>query len=81
MDVAPIVWNGRVFVSTIGYPPTGRGSIYALDAATGAVRWKFVTIKEEWRFPQEAGGGGLWYPVSIDGRGRLYAGNSNPAPW
>jgi outer membrane protein assembly factor BamB len=81
VDVAPIVWKSLVFVSTIGYPPLGRGAIYALDAATGAVRWKFVTIQRPWQYPGEAGGGGLWYPVSIDAAGRLYAGNSNPAPW
>jgi alcohol dehydrogenase (cytochrome c) len=81
VDVAPVPWKGLVFTSTIGYPPTGRGAIYALDAATGAVRWKFDTIARPWRYPRESGGGGLWYPVSIDSRGRLYAGNSNPAPW
>ena len=81
VDVAPVVWNGLVFVSTVGYSPFGRGAIYALDAATGAVRWKFVTIEKPWRYPLEAGGGGLWYPVSVDARGRLYAGNSNPTPW
>jgi alcohol dehydrogenase (cytochrome c) len=68
-------------VSTVGYAPRGRGAIYALDAATGTVRWRFVTIEHPWRHPLEAGGGGLWYPVSVDERGRLYAGNSNPAPW
>jgi outer membrane protein assembly factor BamB len=81
IDLAPIVWKGLVFVSTVGYPPFGRGAIYALDAATGVVRWKFVTIQRPWRYPREAGGGGLWYPVSIDPHGRLYGGNSNPAPW
>jgi alcohol dehydrogenase (cytochrome c) len=81
VDVAPVPWHGLVFLSTIGYAPLGRGAIYALDAATGAVRWKFVTIEHPWRFPLEAGGGGLWYPVSIDSRGRLYGGNSNPTPW
>ncbi len=81
VDVAPVVWNGLVFVSTVGYSPFGRGAIYALDAATGAVRWKFVTIEKPWRYPLEAGGGGLWYPVSVDALGRLYAGNSNPTPW
>lgn len=81
VDVAPVVWEDFVFLSTVGFPPTGRGAIYALDAETGAVRWKFVTIKEPWRFPLEAGGGGLWNPVSVDSRGRLYAGNSNPGPW
>ena len=66
IDIAPVVWNGLVFLSTIGYPPFGRGAIYALDAAEGAVRWKFVTVKHPWRHPLEAGGGGLWYPVSVD---------------
>ena len=70
-----------MFVSTLGFPPTGRGAIYALDAETGAVRWKFVTVKEPWKFPLEAGGGGAWNPVSVDSQGRLYAGNSNPGPW
>jgi outer membrane protein assembly factor BamB len=81
VDVAPVVWKDIVFVSTVGYAPLGRGAIYALDAATGAVRWKFATIEEPWRHPLEAGGGGLWYPVSVDDLGRLYAGNSNPSPW
>ena len=81
VDVAPVIWRGLVFLSTVGFPPRGRGAIYALDAATGAVRWKFVTIRDPWRYPLEAGGGGLWYPVSIDAHGRLYGGNSNPAPW
>jgi outer membrane protein assembly factor BamB len=81
VDVAPVVWNGLVFLSTVGYAPRGRGAIYALDAATGAVRWKFVTIANPWRYPLEAGGGGVWFPVSVDPEGRLYAGNSNPFPW
>jgi alcohol dehydrogenase (cytochrome c) len=45
------------------------------------VRWKFVTIERPWLHPAEAGGGGLWNPVSVDEQGRLYAGNSNPDPW
>lgn len=81
VDVAPMVWNGLVFVSTIGYAPFGRGAIYGLDAATGRIHWRFVTIEHPWPHPLESGGGGLWYPVSIDADGRLYAGNSNPAPW
>ena len=81
VDVAPVAWQGIVFLSTVGYAPLGRGAIYALDAASGAVRWKFVTIAQPWRHPLEAGGGGLWYPVSVDSSGRLYAGNSNPTPW
>lgn len=81
VDIAPVVWHGLVFLSTIGYQPFGRGAIYALDERTGAIRWKFVTIAHPWQHPLGAGGGGLWYPVSIDAQGRLYAGNSNPGPW
>jgi outer membrane protein assembly factor BamB len=81
VDVAPVAWEDIVFTSTVGYAPLGRGKIYALDAATGAVRWTFDTIKEPWPHPLESGGGGLWYPVSVDARGRLYAGTSNPTPW
>jgi outer membrane protein assembly factor BamB len=81
VDIAPVVWGGLMFTSTVGFPPGGRGTIYALDVATGAVRWKFVTIRDQWKYPLEAGGGGLWYPVSVDAQGRLYAGTANPAPW
>ena len=81
VDIAPVVWEGLVFTSTVGFPPGGRGAIYALDAATGVVRWRFDTIRDPWAHPAEAGGGGLWYPVSVDEQGRLYAGNSNPQPW
>jgi alcohol dehydrogenase (cytochrome c) len=81
VNVAPVVWKGLILMSTVGYPAFGRGAVYALDADTGAVRWKFDTIKLPWRYPREAGGGGLWNPISVDGDGRVYGGNSNPAPW
>jgi alcohol dehydrogenase (cytochrome c) len=81
VDVAPVFWKGLVFFSTVGFAPLGRGVIYALDARTGAVRWRFDTVERPWAHPWEAGGGGIWYPVSIDAQGRLYAGISNPTPW
>ena len=81
IDVAPIAANGLVYTSTIGRPPGGRGVIYALDAATGRVRWTFDTILGTWAVPAEAAGGGVWWPLSVDDRGRVYAGNSNPYPW
>ena len=81
IDVAPVAWKGFVFLGTIGYEPFGRGTIYALSARTGAIRWHFDTIKNRWPHPLLAGGGGIWYPVSVDERGLLYAGNSNPGPW
>jgi outer membrane protein assembly factor BamB len=80
VDIAPQVANGLVYVSTIGKLPNGRGTLYALDAATGAVRWKFDTIKGRWRIPAEAGGGGAWYTPSIAGD-EVYWGIANPLPW
>ena len=81
IDVAPVVARGVVYTSTIGRPPGGRGVLYALDAATGRLRWSFDTIRGAWAVPKEAAGGGAWWPVSVDGDGRVYAGNSNPYPW
>jgi alcohol dehydrogenase (cytochrome c) len=80
VNVAPVLWEGLVFMGTVGYPPGGRGAAYALDAKTGDVRWKFDTIARPWQMPMQAGGGGIWYPVSIDD-GRLYLGTANPGPW
>jgi outer membrane protein assembly factor BamB len=81
VDVAPVPWQGFVFAGTVGYEPGGRGKIYGLDAATGVVRWRFDTIEHPWLHPELSGGGGIWYPVSIDGSGKLYAGTANPGPW
>jgi alcohol dehydrogenase (cytochrome c) len=81
IDVSPVASGGLVYTSTVGLPPGGKGAIVALDAATGAVRWRFSTIRGRWAVPREAGGGGLWWPLSVDGAGRVYAGNANPYPW
>ena len=48
VNIAPVVDRGRVYVSTVGLPPGGRGAIYALDAATGKGRWRFDTVEEPW---------------------------------
>jgi alcohol dehydrogenase (cytochrome c) len=81
IDIAPSVANGLVYTSTVGLPPGGKGVLYALDAATGRIRWSFDTIVGAWAVPREAAGGGAWWPLSIDGRGDVYAGISNPYPW
>ena len=80
IGVAPVVDRGRVYVSTQGFPPGGRGAVYALSASTGRVVWRFATIEKPWPHP-EAGGGGTWYPVGVDANGDVYAGISNPGPW
>jgi outer membrane protein assembly factor BamB len=80
VDIAPQVANGLVYVSTIGSPPNGRGTLYALDARTGVVRWQLDTIKGRWSVPALAGGGGAWYTPSV-ADGRAYWGIANPLPW
>jgi outer membrane protein assembly factor BamB len=80
VDMAPQVANGLVYLSTIGQPPNGRGTLYALDAATGAVRWRLDTIKGRWAVPLQAGGGGAWYAPSVAG-GQVFWGTANPLPW
>jgi outer membrane protein assembly factor BamB len=80
IDIAPQVSDGTVFASTIGLPPNGHGALYALSASSGGVRWRLSTIERRWRFPKEAGGGGAWYPPSVDGND-VYWGIANPTPF
>jgi alcohol dehydrogenase (cytochrome c) len=79
--IAPVVDRGRVYVSTQGFPPGGRGKLYALSAETGKVVWRFQTVKLPWSHPASSGGGGAWNQVSVDEHGNVYAGISNPGPW
>lgn len=81
VSIAPLVANGLVFTSTTGAAPGGRGVLYALDAGTGAIRWRFDTILGPWAYPREAYGGGAWNTPSLDPQGRLYVGTANPNPW
>jgi polyvinyl alcohol dehydrogenase (cytochrome) len=102
---APKVFEGRVYVPVAsgeegaGINPnyaccTFRGSVVALDAATGRQRWKTYTIAEE---PKPTGknsngvqrwapaGGGVWNSPTIDAKRRaLYIGTGDaytePAP-
>jgi outer membrane protein assembly factor BamB len=80
LDVAPLVADGTVFVSTVGFPPGGRGTLYALSKTTGVVRWRLSTIKGNWAVPGEAGGGGAWYPPSV-ADGDVFWGSANPYPY
>ena len=89
IDMAPIVYDGVVYISTVpgsGAGPTfyqngDRGVLYALNAMTGEVIWWFDTTNGGYGVPAAAGGGGLWYPPSFDDEGNLYFGVGNPAPW
>ncbi len=81
MNIAPVVANGLVYTSTVGLPPGGKGVVYALDQATGRTRWAFHTVRGRWTNPIEAGGGGAWWPVSVDPSGQVYVGTANPYPY
>ena len=80
VDVAPVVSGGRLYTATVGYTPGTIGAIYALSAETGRVLWRRSTIRGRFAHPAEAGGGGAWNPLSVDG-GTLYVGTANPIPW
>ncbi|MBV8844628.1 MAG: PQQ-binding-like beta-propeller repeat protein, partial [Bryobacterales bacterium] len=98
ITAAPKVFEGRVYVPVAsgeegaGVNPnygccTFRGSVVALDAATGKQIWKTFTIPEE---PKQAGknsngvarwapaGGGVWNSPTIDAKRRvLYIGTGD----
>lgn len=89
VDIQPIVVDGLVIVSTVPvslqgiYTPGDRGVVYALDAATGTVRWSFDTVQGDlWGHPEVNSGGGAWYPPAVDlTRQVVYVGVANPAPF
>jgi parallel beta-helix repeat protein len=75
---SPVVSNGIVYVGTssLGEEVPGetfRGSLVALDAATGAILWKTYTVPEGYT------GGAVWgsNPVVDAQTGLVYAGTGN----
>jgi polyvinyl alcohol dehydrogenase (cytochrome) len=73
---SPVVWNGTVYMGTsgeLGDPNLPlRGAVVALDAATGATRWRTYTV------PPGFSGGPVWSTPTIDAAtGRLYVGTGN----
>ena len=94
---APVLYANRVYVPTSSYEEaqsanddyeccTFRGSVSALDAASGQVIWKRYVIEQEpVRQPDAKGrikwgpsGGGIWSSPTIDTkRGRIYVGTGN----
>jgi polyvinyl alcohol dehydrogenase (cytochrome) len=73
---SPVVWNGTLYMGTsgeLGDPNLPlRGAVVALDAATGATRWRTYTV------PPGFSGGPVWSTPTIDtATGRLYVGTGN----
>ena len=84
LNVQPFVYNEMVLASTSGFPAGVRGTIYALDQATGDVVWTFATVEDEslWGNPDVNSGGGAWYPPALDpDTGTLFYGVGNPYPF
>ena len=88
IDMAPGYSDGLVYVSTVpltataAYPGGGVGTLWALDAKTGNKKWHFDTVpKSLWGDKKVNSGGGLWQPPSFDGKGSIYFGTGNPAPY
>jgi alcohol dehydrogenase (cytochrome c) len=83
IDMAPQLDDGKVLISTIPgsatsfYRKGAHGVVYALDARTGKLDWRFSTIKD----PSRDSGGGLWYPPAVDSKGRVFVGVGNPGPY
>ncbi len=88
VNMAPGYSEGKVFVSTVpvnaeeSYEGGGVGILWALDAKTGKKLWHFDTVPESlWGKPTVNSGGGVWYPPAFDGKGSMYIGVGNPAPF
>jgi outer membrane protein assembly factor BamB len=90
IDMAPGVFDGTVYVSTVPgnaksfYKGNGQGVLWALDADAGKPKWKFATVPENLWSPEHKdinSGGGLWHPPAFDDNGDVYIDIANPAPW
>lgn len=91
IPMAPIAWNGLLFVGTAGGDNFDvRARVYALDPATGRVVWRFDTVPDSgpaartWLKRSAANpptGGGMWTSLTVDtARGVLYVPTGNAAP-
>src|SRR6185437_8272707 len=74
-DIAPQVAGGKVFVSSA---IAIDGTIYALDAATGATIWRFQTVVDKRAQQLPVPAGGAWDAVLIGPDHSVYAGIGNP---
>lgn len=88
-SMAPMAWQGVVYVGIAGSDWGARGRVMAYDARTGRELWRFQTIPrgkatgaDTWKIPDSAriGGGGVWGAFSLDIRdNELFVSVGNPA--
>jgi outer membrane protein assembly factor BamB len=90
IDMAPGYNNGTVYVSTVPgnstsfYAGNGQAILWALNAQTGATKWKWDEVPTNlWssKHTNINSGGGQWDPPTFDSQGNLYIGVANPAPF
>ena len=74
-DTLFLGWAGKDWAEAVDSP----GSVYALDARTGAVKWTFETLPPEVR--AKTGTANVWASMSVDPeRHLLYIPVSSPSP-
>jgi len=86
--VAPMAWDGMVFIGTSGAERACACVAAGLDAATGRVKWTFPLVPtgnapgaDTWPKGTHAGGGSVWTSFTIDpDSGALYVPTGNPGP-
>jgi outer membrane protein assembly factor BamB len=88
IDMAPAVNDGTVYVSTVPgnakgfYTGDGQAILWAMNAKTGAVKWKWHEVPPNlWGNVKVNSGGGQWQPPTFDSQGHLYLEVANPAPF
>jgi alcohol dehydrogenase (cytochrome c) len=80
--MAPIAWEGRVFVGDAVSDNGMAGRVFAFDESTGRELWSTPTINAaSWPKGAQTGGGGMWSSFSLDAAtGELFVPVANPAP-
>jgi alcohol dehydrogenase (cytochrome c) len=74
--------DGVVYVSTTPTVGGNIGTLWALDAASGARRWRWDAVPRTlWGNPAVNAGGGMWHPPAFDDEGGLYVSIADPTPW
>jgi len=87
----PLIADGKVFIGMAGGDFAARGSLKALDAATGEILWTFYTIPGQddpgaetwdWNAAFPPAGAATWNTISYDPElGLVYVSTGNPSPW
>jgi polyvinyl alcohol dehydrogenase (cytochrome) len=72
---SPVFFHGSVYIGTSGPnndDSHARGSVVAVDQATGSIRWQTFTV------PPQSDGAAVWSTPAIDpATGRMYVGTGN----